>query len=309
MKICYGSDSLPRRFKKSVVTLGVFDGVHRGHQSIFQAVVKRARQLRAPSLVYSFDPHPVHVLAPVVPLPLLNTLSQRAELIGREGIDCLLMEPFTKDFARQSAKDFFEKIILDKLKAREIFVGYDFTFGAKRSGKTEVLESLGQQYGIPVTIVPAFFEKDCLISSTEIRHAINRGEVKRASRLLGHDFFVEGDVIRGQGLGRTFGIRTANIHLENEFFPMSGVYASLTSVDKKKYKSVTNIGLKPTFGGTNLSIETHLLDFDGNLYRKKLRIEFVERIREERIFSGIETLKEQIDKDIKIARRLLKAKR
>jgi riboflavin kinase / FMN adenylyltransferase len=308
MKICYGSASLPRRFKKGVVTLGVFDGVHKGHREIIKQVVSRAKRLKAPSLVYSFDPHPVRVLAPIVQLPLLNTIPQRGELIRSQKIDCLLIEPFSKTFAKIGAKDFFNKILLGKLEAREIFVGYDFTFGSKRSGTIETLEALSKESGVKVTVIPALFEKGCLISSTEIRHAISRGELKRANLLLGGPFFIDGDVVRGRGVGKALGIHTANVRTENEIIPMNGVYASYSIANNKRYKSVTNIGHNPTFGGSVLSIETHILNFKQNLYRKRIRVEFIARLRDERLFSGPEALKEQIMKDIKAAKKILSHK-
>ncbi|MBI1910293.1 MAG: bifunctional riboflavin kinase/FAD synthetase [Deltaproteobacteria bacterium] len=302
MKIFSGSSKLPSRFRGGVITLGVFDGVHRGHQKIFNTARQGARKSHSPSIVYTFYPHPVQVLAPELPLPLINTLEQRIELIDRCGLDAVIVEPFTKRFSRQSAKTFFEKILKNRLAPKRLIVGYDFTFGAKRQGTVETLEQLGKTSGIEVVVIPAIFETSQLLSSTEIRHAIQRGEVSRAANLLGHRFFIDGLVVKGRGIGKRLGIHTANLKTENELIPQIGVYSSFTTVGRKQLRSVTNIGPNATFGGSSISIETHILNFNRSLYGKKIRVEFIERIRDEMTFPGPEMLKKQILSDIQTAK-------
>ncbi|MDO8462594.1 MAG: bifunctional riboflavin kinase/FAD synthetase [Deltaproteobacteria bacterium] len=303
-----------KTFKNGIVTLGVFDGVHRGHQKILKNVLKKARAADTHSIVYTFDPHPARVLAPTAPLLLINTLTQRLELIKSCGLDLVIVEPFTREFARLSATDFFEKVLIKRLSAREIIVGYDFTFGSKREGTVEKLETLGKKHKIPVTIIPAIrsnngdtvFDKGLLISSTQIRNFVACGRVREAAKLLGRNHFIDGIVIHGRGLGQKLGIETANLKSENELIPAVGVYSSTTTLGKKKIQSVTNIGKNPTFGGKTISIETHLLGFKGDLYGKKLRVEFINRIRDEMRFENAQALKRQIRNDIKIAKKEFK---
>lgn len=306
MKTIFHISKLPRKFRGGIITLGVFDGVHKGHQALFDKIVKRGKRLNAPALVYTFNPHPVHLLAPTINLPLINTLPQRLALLSKQGIDLTFVAPFTKRFSQMSAVAFFENHLLKNFAPRELVVGYDFTFGSQRKGTFETLEKLGEKHGVPVTVVPPHFSGKCLISSTEIRRLVEQGSVERANALLGRPFSLEGIVVKGRGYGRILGIHTANLRTENELLPKTGVYTTLTTVKGKPYKSVTNIGPNPTFGGTELSIETHLLRYHGNLVHRPIRVEFIRRLRDEKKFSGPETLKKQILKDIQTAEKQLK---
>lgn len=290
-----------------VATLGVFDGVHRGHQQIFHKVMRRAQILRGTGLVYTFDPHPVKILVPEACPPMLMTLSQRIAAIRAAGIDRVVVQKFTRRFSRMSPSAFFRQVIRKRLKVREIFVGYDFTFGFHRSGTAKHLEAMGQKAGVRVTVVEPTLWKERLVSSTQIRRLLSRGQVSAAEDLLGRPYALEGRVIKGRGIGgRELGIHTANLKSENEGILSTGVYATVTVVGKKRYASVTNIGPNPTFGPGPLSIETHLLNFRRPLLGRRIRVEFVEKIREEITFASAAKLAVQIRNDIRVARKCLK---
>lgn len=293
---------------RSVVTMGVFDGVHRGHRYIFKKVLRRARQLRATSIVYTFDPHPVKVLVPDACPPMIMTFTQKREQIKKLGMQKVVVQKFTRRFARLSPQQFFNRIIIHQLKARELFVGYDFTFGFHRSGTAELLESLGKKAGIRVTVVEPFLWKETLVSSTRIRQLLARGLLRPAQELIGSPYTMEGKVIRGRGIGKSqVGIHTANLRWENDLILPAGVYATYTLVKGKRHRSVTNIGPNPTFGVHPPSVETHLLNFNKNILGEKISIEFVEKIREEIAFASAKELAAQIQNDIKIAKKILRS--
>lgn len=290
--------------RNPVVTLGVFDGVHRGHCHIFQQVVQRARETGGTAVVYTFDPHPVKVLVPEAAPPMINTLSQRMELIRKEGIQRIVVERFTKTFAHQTPESFFQGTIVRQLKAKELFVGHDFTFGVHRSGTIDHLQAFAHQAGIGVRIVEPYLWKETLVSSTRIRQLLARGDLSRAEELLGRPYFIEGRVVHGKGIGgKQLGVHTANLRSENDAILPTGVYVTWTHVSGKRYESVTNIGPNPTFGTNPLSIESHLLEFGQKILGKKIRIEFLKKIREEITFKSARDLARQIQNDIKTARR------
>ncbi len=294
--------------KKSVVTLGVFDGVHRGHQEIFRQVVRRAKAIRGTSVVYTFDPHPVKVLAPDACPLMINTLAQRVELISSQGIQKVVVERFTRSFARQSPHDFFHRTLVRRLHPQEIFVGYDFTFGVHRSGTIEHLEGFGRETGIRVTIVPARFFGETLVSSSRIRQLLVQGDLPKAEELLGRPYFIEGKVVRGRGIGgKQLGLHTANLKTENDLILPAGVYSTTVILDGRRFKGVSNIGPNPTFGPGPLSIETHLFNFRKNIRGKKIRLEFLRKIREEITFATPADLARQIRNDIQSAKQYFRA--
>ena len=200
IRVFHGSSKF-RPTKNPVVTFGVFDGVHRGHRHIFQKIVARAGKIGGTPVAYTFDPHPVKILVPQACPPMINTLPQKLELIGREGIDQVVVEKFTKIFARQTPEKFFNEIVLKRLRAREIFVGYDFTFGVHRSGTIDHLQAFAKKSGVDVTIIEPYLWKETLVSSSEIRRLLSRGELSKAEELLGRPYFIEGGVIHGRGIG------------------------------------------------------------------------------------------------------------
>ncbi|OGP14022.1 MAG: riboflavin biosynthesis protein RibF [Deltaproteobacteria bacterium GWA2_50_8] len=310
MNVIFGTEKLKSPIKNPIITLGVFDGVHRGHQHIFELIKKQAKKNRGKSIVYTFNPHPVRQLAPEACPPMLLTLEQKIETIRRQKVDYLIIEAFTPVFSKLSPDKFFQKVIVDRIQAREIYVGYDFTFGCQRSGTIETLEQLGKNHGIGIHIVPAFFLDNTLVSSTRIRQLIAESKMSSASYLLGKHYCIEGHVVTGRGIGgKKLGFHTANIETLNELIPPNGVYATFVKIKHKRHFSVTNIGTNPTFGGKTLSIESHILNFRRNIVGQKICLEFVEKIREEINFSNAMDLSHQIQSDIEIAKSHLRRTR
>ena len=299
--------------QKTVVTLGVFDGVHRGHRQLLQKVIRRARKKNWISLAYTFDPHPAARVSPSASPLMLNTLAQRVDLIREQGIEKVFVQKFDRTFAQKTPREFFEQILLKTLNAGEIFVGYDFTFGVRRSGTTETLRELAQKSGIELHVVSPILLGETLVSSTQIRNYLAQGRLTEATDLLQRSYFMEGTVMRGLGRGRKLSAPTANLKSENDLILPHGVYATWTWVQGKRWKSVTNIGHCPTFdsksGTKRMSVETHLLDTQKNLYGQKIRIEFIRRIREEKRFNSPGELSDQIQKDIALSRKILLRKR
>lgn len=309
-KVFFGSKNFRSPSKPVIVAMGVFDGVHRGHQFIFKKLVERAQQTKSIPVTYTFDPHPVRVLAPHAcpSLFMINTIQQRIALIAAQGVKQIIVEHFTRSFAQQTPEEFFEKIIVKKLKARELFVGYNFTFGIHRSGTVEHLKKFGQAAGIRVTVAKPFLSQETLTSSTQVRQMLARGDLPATEKLLGHLYFMEGEVVRGRGVGGTLGIHTANMKSENELLLPWGVYATQTILNGKKHGSVTNIGPNPTFGKFPVSIETHIFDSQGTLSKVhgKIHVQFLKKIREEIKFSSPKKLISQIHHDIQTAKKILK---
>ncbi len=304
MKRIDGSDLLPRQRKGPAVALGNFDGVHLGHQRLIERIRKDASELGVPSAVYTFEPHPVKVLAPSQCPRLLTTLEQKLRHLERYGVETTIVEPFDREFAHLTAEEFFDRILLERLRPSSIVVGYDFTFGLHRGGTIETIEEFGRKNGIGVSIVPAVFMGETLISSTVIRKLILERQIVEADSFLGRPYEISGEVITGRGLGRSLGARTANIITENEIIPGDGVYATLTAVEGESLAmpSVTSIGDNPTFPDARYSIETHVLDGEVDLTGKRLSIHFLAFMRESIRFSTVEELKAQIARDIEEAK-------
>jgi riboflavin kinase / FMN adenylyltransferase len=302
-----GSAKIKKPLKNPVVTFGVFDGVHRGHQHIFESIRRRAKAIKGKSVVYTFDPHPVRKLAPEACPPMLFTLDQKIEAVKEQKVDAMVVEPFTQAFSQLTPEDFFQTVILDRLKAREIYVGYNFTFGHQRKGTIETLEQLGKKHGVRIHIIEAFFLDNVLVSSTRVRQLIAESKMISAAHLLGKHYSIEGTVVSGRGIGgKKLGFHTANLESFNELIPPQGVYATFVQLKRKRYESVTNIGMNPTFGGKSLSIEPHILNFKRNILGQKIKLQFVEKIREEIKFINAEDLSRQISSDIEIAKTHLK---
>lgn len=300
-------DRLARKMKYPVIAMGVFDGVHRGHREIFRRAIARAKSIGGTSVVYTFNPHPVKVLAPLACPLMINTLGQRLALIREAGIRKVIIQRFTKAFSHKTPDQFFQETILRRLRAKEILVGYNFTFGIHRSGTTEHLVAFGKAAGIKVTVVPAYLWHETLVSSSQIRHLLSHGDLPKAEELLGRPYFMEGTVVHGRGIGgKTLKIHTANLEPENEMILPAGVYVTRTQVGPNRFDSVTNIGPNPTFGPGPLSVETHLLDFKKRIFGRRIRVEFLEKIREEITFASSSDLAQQIQNDIAIARSYLK---
>ncbi len=308
MKVFQSSNEAKAKLKKPIIILGNFDGVHLAHQKLFELAAKLAKQIRGKTCVYTFYPHPVKVLSPHAAPLLISTLKQKIKLFDKLKIKQLVLEPFVASFASLSPEDFFEKILIQRLHAAGVVAGYDFTFGAKRAGNTDLLLRLCEKRGIPCKILEAQHHQNTLISSSQIRNFIRSGDIPQAEELLGRPFEIIGKVVKGEGIGKTLGFPTANILAENELIPGNGVYATYTKIGLRKYPSLTNIGFRPTFGGKKLSIESHLLKFKRSIYGKDIRIQFLKKIRDEITFSSIQELVTQIQKDTQSARKIFRHK-
>jgi riboflavin kinase/FMN adenylyltransferase len=293
-----------------VLTIGNFDGVHEGHKALFRKVVERARALGGRSAVMTFDPHPLRIMKPENGPPMITPTRQKLRLIGRSGIDVVFCLSFTEEFAAITAEDFVRKILIERIGIREIVVGYDYSFGAGRKGDIHLLRKLGDELGFVVHVLDPITIDGMPVSSTSIRDLVRAGDLDRAARLLGRNYQICGTVITGHGRGaRLLGIPTANLEPADELVPKEGVYAVLVHVDGRLHQGVTNIGNNPTFGDREVSVETHLLDFSGDLVGKIIRIDFLERLRGETTFGSVEELGEQIARDIQRARGTFDARR
>jgi len=293
-------------FSRTVVTVGYFDGVHLGHRAILSRVLARARELECQPVVLTFDPHPLKVLNPQTHLRLLTTPAQKVELLKSAGLSVLVV-PFTREFAAIPAQEFVRNYFGERLKAREVVVGHDYRFGFKRSGNIELLKEMGQALGFTVQVVWAVELDSVVVSSSLIRAMLRLGKLGEANRLLGRDYGVTGQVVAGKGRGaKLLGVPTANILPENDLLPASGIYAVRVAKDGEQLSGVANIGTCPTFDNQEeLTLEVHLLGFNGDLYGERLQVDFVARLREERRFPSIDDLAAQIRADIDAARRVL----
>jgi len=288
------------------MTVGNFDGVHLGHQALVRAAVADARARGGTAVVLTFDPHPSRVLSPHRAPSALMTLEQKAEVLDALGVDVLAVLPFTLELSRMSPEEFARRVLREEVGARLVVVGANFRFGRARAGDVARLRELGGEMGFAVEALPPLLHEGEPISSSRVREALARGAVEVVPALLGRRCFVDGTVMRGAGRGRELGIPTANLDVINETLPGGGVYAAWARLEGGgPERAVVNIGRRPTFGAGELILEAHLLDFDGDLYGRRLRVEFQARLREERAFSGASALREQIGRDLAEARRLL----
>jgi riboflavin kinase/FMN adenylyltransferase len=310
MRVYRGSEAFGVSDRGCVITIGNFDGVHVGHQVLLQAVVERARVLGGTAAVYTFHPHPRRVLYPEQSDRLLMTWNQLESELGQRGVEVLVREPFTLDFASLDAEAFLRDVISDRIAPKEIFVGRDFHFGKGRSGGGETLAQLGPSLGIRVVILPQVRAGGVDVSSTRIRAALASGEVEEAEQCLGRPYSIWGRVVEGERRGRVLGFPTANLEPENEIVPRRGVYATSVRVfegdqlGEQVHPSVTNIGVRPTFEAGSVLTEAHLLDFDDDLYGARIELRFHARIRDEKRFSSPEELAGQIERDTAEARRI-----
>ena len=297
MKIFHGTDNANIQ-KPTVLTLGVFDGLHLGHQKIMETVVERARAVGAAPTAITFDPHPRAVLHPATAPPLLQTLDQRLANFEVLGIEQAIVIRFDDRFAAQQAEDFLHETVHDRLHAKEVYLGKGFAFGKNRGGNIELLRRMGTELGFLADEVSEVQLRGHRISSSKIRELLSEGKVNIVRRMLGRPYGVEGVIVRGNRRGHTIGFPTANLRPHNRVIPKFGVYATATLVDAVWRKSITNIGVRPTFGkDLEPSIESYIFDFDGDLYGDVLRVRFLHRLRDERKFGGIDELKAQIERD------------
>jgi len=307
MNIIYDLKELEKPLENPVLTIGNFDGVHRGHLALFEKVKERAQAINGVSVVMTFEPHPIKIMKPGNGPPLITLIKQKLSLISNVGIDVIFCIPFTREFASISAQNFIQNLLVDKIGIKEIVVGYDYTFGHKRQGDITLLKEMGDKIGFKVHVLGPVHIDDTPVSSTSIRKLVQKGQISEAKKFLGRDYQIAGSVITGANRGgKLLGFPTANLEPTDELIPKRGVYAVTVLMDDKTYNAVTNIGYNPTFGDNALSVETHLLDFSKDVVGKTIRINFIQRLRDEKTFGSVDELTEQIDQDVQRAREIFK---
>lgn len=284
---------------KSVVTLGTFDGVHKGHQSILDKVTQAAKSLGADSLVLTFFPHPRMVLQSSENIKLLNTIEEKAELLKKHGIQHLVVHEFSKEFANLSAEDFVKKVLVDQFHTQKIIIGYDHKFGKGRSADISDLEKFGEKYGFEVEQITAQEIDHLTVSSTKIRKALDKGDMRLANEYLGEPYSFSGIVVKGKQIGRTIGYPTANFFIEEDYklIPADGVYVVKSTIDEEDVFGMMSIGTNPTLGINPRTIEVNYLHFTKDLYGKKIRVAILEKIRDEATFDSLDALKKALAQD------------
>ena len=299
-------DEIKRPFERPVVTIGNFDGVHLGHQLLFHEVAIRAKRSGGTSVAITFDPHPLKVLRPDG-IRLISTTRQKIELIRMAGIDALIILPFDRKFAETTAGNFVDTVLCDTIGVHELVVGYDYAFGKGREGNIDFLRSQGEQKGFPVTVIEAHYEEGMPVSSTRIRELVMEGRMRDVRNLLGRCYHIHGEVQRGkQRGGSEIGFPTANLKLsEEDLCPKKGVYVTQVLYDDRIYGSVTNIGYNPTFAENELVAETHIFDFNKDIYGYPIRLNLLRYVRGEVKFNSVQELSAQIEQDVAAARRIL----
>ena len=302
--IHFPDDARPAHWKQPVLALGNFDGLHRGHRKILDRLQRVAGERRSSSVVMTFDPHPPRVVRPDKAPPLLMTKAQRLEALHRAGVQCVAVVRFTKELSQWDADTFVRKVLVDWLRVSEVWVGANFLFGHDRTGTFSVLRGLGQSYGFRADKIDPVRYKDFVVSSTRIRRLVAEARMDEAAALLGRAYYLDGTIVEGKRRGRELGFPTANLDTQNELLPPNGVYATIMTIDGVVHGGVTNIGMRPTFGETTPTIETHVLDYSGDLYGQTVRLAFVQRLRDERRFEDVDALRAQIDADKRRAERL-----
>jgi riboflavin kinase / FMN adenylyltransferase len=298
MRLFHGTDNADIA-RPTVLTLGVFDGLHLGHQLIMQTVVERARAVGAVPTVITFDPHPREVLHPESAPPLLQTFDQKIEALGVLGIEQTIVIHFDKSFAQIRAQDFLRDAVVERLHAKEVYLGCGFAFGHDREGNIDLLRSVSQSLGFFADEVPEVRLRGCRVSSSRIRELLQQGRVNLARRMLGRPYGVEGRVVRGAERGVTLGFPTANLHPQNRVIPRNGVYVTATLIEGQWRRSVTNVGTRPTFeSAAATSVETFVMNYSGDLYGDVVRVRFLYRLRDEQKFGSVDELKSQIACDV-----------
>ena len=298
MRLFHGTDNA-KIARPTVITLGVFDGLHLGHQLIMQTVIDRARTIDALPTVITFEPHPRALLHPESAPPLLQTFDQKIEALGAQGIEQTIVIHFDQDFAQIRAEDFLRETIVDRLHAKEVYLGCGFAFGHGREGNIDLLRTVSQSLGFFADEVPELRLRGRRVSSSRIRELLQQGRVGIARRMLGRPYGVEGRVVRGAERGARLGFPTANLHPQNRVIPRDGVYVTATLIEDQWRRSVTNIGTRPTFGENDeTSVETFVMNWSGDLYGDVVRVRFLHRLRAEKKFNSLDELKSQIKSDV-----------
>ncbi|MGH7129257.1 MAG: bifunctional riboflavin kinase/FAD synthetase [Planctomycetaceae bacterium] len=305
MKLLHGLDDLTG-CRGGMVSIGNFDGVHRGHQAMIAALIEQARTAGVAAVAFTFDPHPITLLRPDAAPPRLSTVAWKAELLARYGVDCAIAYPTDWNLLNLTPREFFEQIIVEKLAARGLVEGRNFFFGKNRAGDVDTLRSLCGRAGLSLTVVEPVTVGGRVVSSSRIRQLIGAGEVSKAVELLGHPYRLRGTVVRGAERGRTIGVPTANVEGIETLLPADGVYAGLVSQNEQQFPAAINVGPNPTFGEDRQKVEAHLLDFTGDLYGQPIELDLIDRIRSVRTFAGVEELKAQLQRDFESVRAVAK---
>ncbi|WP_410523950.1 bifunctional riboflavin kinase/FAD synthetase [Psychroserpens sp. Hel_I_66] len=295
-------NSNPTNIKKvpsSIITIGTFDGVHIGHQKIITRLVKTGHSKDLRSIVFTFFPHPRMVLQPDFEIKLLHTITERKNVLSQFGLDEVVIKKFTSEFANKSARNYVKEFLVDELNAKHIIIGYDHHFGKNRTANINDLKAFGKEFGFIVEEISAQDIEDVAVSSTKIRQSLIEGDIETANSYLGYAYFITGKVIKGKGIGKTLNFPTANIHIEEGYklIPKNGVYIVKSNIDGIDFFGMMNIGTNPTFEGEKQSTEVHFFNLDQDLYNKILKIEILERLRDESKFESVELLKNQLQND------------
>ena len=289
--------------KKTILTLGTFDGVHIGHKKILERITQNTENGKYESLVLTFFPHPRMVLQEKSEIKLLNTISEKSKLLEATGIENLVIHPFNENFSRLTAEEFVHSILVDQFHIQKIIIGHDHRFGRNRTANIDDLIAFGAEYGFEVEQISAQEIQDVSVSSTKIRKALNEGNMNLANDYLGYNYFLSGEVVKGKQLGRTIGFPTANIQIEEDYklIPKNGVYVVKAKIDQKEVFGMMNIGFNPTVNGEKQTIEVHLFDFDADIYGQKIEVSLLDYVREEQKFGSVDLLKAQLNHDKKTA--------
>ena len=303
----YQSSSAYKNTRGSVVTIGTFDGVHLGHKALLQRLMATAQKEDLDSVLLTFFPHPRMVLQKDTDLKLINTLSEKKQLLKSIGLDHLIVQPFTKEFSRLTALEYVRDILVNRLNAKKIIIGYDHRFGRNRTANIENLREYGLTYGFEVEEIGAQELNEVAVSSTKIRKALEVGDITIANSYLGYPFMLNGTVVAGKGIGRTLGFPTANLKVEtpHKLIPKKGVYLVQSRINEVPVYGLTSIGTNPSVGGTKMTIETYFMDFKANLYEQHLQLDFITHIRDEETFQSMEELIKAIKNDETFARDFL----
>lgn len=306
MKVIVDIQKSEERLKNSYVALGTFDGVHRGHRVLINSAIEEAKKNGGISVVYTFLNHPLEIIAPERVPKMINTIDEKLRLLEEMGVDYVVLQTFDEKYAETSKEEFIDKILIEYLGAKEIFVGFNYTFAERGSGNVEYLRKVAPEKGIKLNEIKAIEYKGKVLSSTLIRKFILEGKIEEANMFLGRPFFISGEVEHGKKLGRVLGFPTANLKVVNKVYPPFGIFGGTVLIEgeKEKYNAVVNIGKNPTLKPGELSVEVHILDFNRDIYGKKIDVSIEKHLRDEKKFGSMEELRQGIRNDVENWRKI-----
>lgn len=306
MKVIVDIQKSEERLKNSYVALGTFDGVHRGHRVLINSAIEKAKKNGGISVVYTFLNHPLEIIAPERVPKMINTIDEKLRLLEEMGVDYVVLQTFDEEYAKTSKEEFIDKILIEYLGAKEIFVGFNYTFAERGSGNVEYLRKVAPEKGIKLNEIKAIEYKGQVLSSTLIRKFILEGKIEEANMFLGRPFFISGEVEHGKKLGRVLGFPTANLKVVNKVYPPFGIFGGTVLIEgeKEKYNAVVNIGKNPTLKPGELSVEVHILDFNRDIYGKKIDVSIEKHLRDEKKFGSMEELRQGIRNDVENWRKI-----